>query len=208
MNQIATISEDQMPATYQRAKTALAECSTTDECKDWKDKALALAAYAKQANDDALLVMANRIKARAVHRAGELFNQIPPSTGHNLPNVEGRGASPFGREQAARDAGWSQDQRKQAQRIANIPRDDFERAVESDNPPTLTELAGRARKNPEAMRATSLLLGEAKQFAKFCETQDPTELVPALAEHEMAALLSHAQTIVEWLSKLAKEITK
>lgn len=203
---IVVAREDQMPVTYQRAKTALAECSSIDEVKEWRDKSLALSVYAKQANDNALLEMANRIKARAVHRMGELFNQIEPQSRAALRQG---GTSPseigFGREQAARDAGISQDQRKQAQKIAEIPRDEFDEILES-SAPTLTDLEQRARGNPAAMRATSSLLGEAKHFAKFCSSHDPMELVPALAGHERAAIMEHAKIIVDWLSRLAKEI--
>jgi hypothetical protein len=48
---------------------------------------------------------------------GELFNQIEPQKGQRTD----LGESPHrGREQAARDAGISQDQRKQAQRVASV----------------------------------------------------------------------------------------
>ncbi len=47
---------------------------------------------------------------------------------------------------AARAAGMSRDQQKAAQRVARIPVKDFEAAVESDNPPTVTDLAERGTK--------------------------------------------------------------
>lgn len=51
------------------------------------------------------------------------------------------------RTQAAQDAGLSEHQRKTALRVANVPDSEFESAVDSDNPPTVTELArmGEAR---------------------------------------------------------------
>src|SRR6185437_1061291 len=62
---------------YEAAKAALAECSRVDECKDWSDKAAALAAYAKQANDSTLHNLALRIQQRAPRRMGELLKQVP-----------------------------------------------------------------------------------------------------------------------------------
>jgi hypothetical protein len=121
--------------------------------------------------------------------------------------LDGRPTEVTGK-QGVQSLGWSINQRKQAQRIADLPRDDVEAAIESPSPPTLTDLDRRARANPAAMRATTSLLGEAKSFAAFCRKNDPADLIPALAEHEKTALMAHAQIIVDWLAKLAKEIGK
>ena len=70
-----------LPANYERAKNALSQCVSIDECKDWSDKAAALASYAKQAKDDSLHKMALRIQGRAVRRCGELLKQVEPARG-------------------------------------------------------------------------------------------------------------------------------
>lgn len=62
-----------LPAVYERATQALAECTRIDECKDWADKAEALASYARQSKDDSLRKMADRIQARAIRRMGQLL---------------------------------------------------------------------------------------------------------------------------------------
>jgi hypothetical protein len=131
-----------LPINYESAKAALAECARIDECQIWADRAEALACYAKQANDDELRRTADRIQARAIHRAGELLKEIPPGGGR--PSKTQEGALPsLTRSQAAEDAGLSEHQRKTALRVANIPLDEFVRAVESASPPTITELAER-----------------------------------------------------------------
>jgi hypothetical protein len=48
--------------------------------------------------------------------------------------------------QAAESAGLSKDQAVTAIRVANVPDDEFELAIESDDPPTVTELAKRGTK--------------------------------------------------------------
>jgi hypothetical protein len=48
--------------------------------------------------------------------------------------------------QAAKGAGLSERQTKTAVRVANIPADEFEATVESDDPPTVTALAQRRTK--------------------------------------------------------------
>lgn len=85
-----------------------------------------------------LMKMATRIKARAFRRAGELLKQIQPATGAHRKSEGGHTLS---RMDAATDAGMSKHQQMQAVRVASVPAADFERLVESRNPPTLTQLA-------------------------------------------------------------------
>lgn len=114
-----------LPATYQAAKTALADCAKLDECQDWADKAAALASYAKQANDDELMKMATRIRDRAIRRAGELLKQIEPAKG-GRPSETGIAADTgFSRKDAADEAGMSKRQAVTAIRVANVPAADF-----------------------------------------------------------------------------------
>jgi hypothetical protein len=137
-----------LPATYEKAKATLAACVRIDECKDWHDKAAALASYAKQAKDDELRQMAVRIQARAIHRAGELLKEIEPGQGARDGKRQEGDLPPLTRTQAAENAGLSEHQRKTALRIAGLSREEFESAIESFSPPTITELAerGTARK--------------------------------------------------------------
>jgi hypothetical protein len=67
------VIDARLPVSYETAQKALAECSRFDECKDWSDKAAALASYARQAKDNTLHNLALRIQARAQRRMGELL---------------------------------------------------------------------------------------------------------------------------------------
>jgi hypothetical protein len=108
----------------------------------------ALASYARQAHDETMLKLAMRIQARAMQRVGELLKEIEPSRGANQ-NI-GAGARPkVTRTQAATDTGLSAHQRKTALRVAGIPPDEFEAAIESDKPPTET----REGASPQLNRA-------------------------------------------------------
>lgn len=138
------ISQARLPATYEQAKAALSNCARIDECKDWADKAAALASYAKQADDDEMMTMAVRVRDRAIRRAGELLKQVEPQPGKRT-DVEPSGGAPT-RLKAARDAGMSRDQMHTALRVANVPEADFERQVESRNPPTVSKLAEQGKK--------------------------------------------------------------
>jgi hypothetical protein len=78
---------------------------------------------------------------RAIRRCGELLKAIAPASGKRIDLQPNRDTPT--RSQAAREAGLSQDQKNTALRLAAIPEKEFEEAVESDHPPTVTELAER-----------------------------------------------------------------
>jgi hypothetical protein len=92
-----------LPVTYEAAVSAVALCLSLDECKDWADKAAALASYAKQAKDERLMKMAIRIRDRAIRRSGELLEQIEPGHGARDGKRADGGDTPLTRTQAARD---------------------------------------------------------------------------------------------------------
>jgi len=205
-------ADAQLPATYTAAQKALAECSRVDECKDWSDKAQALASYARQAKDSTLHNLALRIQSRAQRRMGELLKQIP--RGDEATRYGQAGAlPPVTRGQAAADAGLSEHQRKTAQRIASIPAPDFEAAVESSKPPSITELAirGTVTKPPVpeptpaapaiAQRAQSLL----RDLAAFCGTCDATAVAvsPAIDADLMRGAV---KTIDSWLDRFVTRL--
>ena len=129
-----------LPAAYEAAQKALAECERMDECQEWADKAKALASYAKQAGDETLHRHADRIKARAVRRIGELLKEVPAAQGANQNIGDGAGIK-VGRKAAAKNAGISTRQKVTALQVATVPREEFERQVESEKPPTITALA-------------------------------------------------------------------
>jgi hypothetical protein len=75
-----------------------------------------------------------------MQRVGELLKEIKPGkTGPKLSR--GAPTEPVGRFAEAEKAGLSKDQAVTAIRVASIPPEEFEAAVESDKPPTVTELA-------------------------------------------------------------------
>lgn len=200
MNALVTIraGSADLPATYEAAKVALQHCSEVDECKDWADKAAALASYARQSEDDQLERLAQRIRARAIRRAGELLKQIDPGQGARDGKRGAGDHTPFNREYAARDAGMSKHQQVQAVRVASIPDADFEAQVESPVPPTITQLAlqGVQRRQPvdlggrdprtfnRALHFTALVTDYAADLAKA----NATEILPHLDDGQRMKL--------------------
>ena len=191
---LPTVHDARLPHTYEAAKASLAECQRIDECKSWSDKAAALASYARQAGDDELLKMATRIKARAVRRSGELLKQIAPDRGGRPSETRAGDPPGFSRGEAAREAGMSRHQQKQALRVATVPEDDFESAVDGDTPPTLNHLAQQGIKPRQAPAET------AKQQAPDPQTwlkgRDPKAFNRAL--HFAGAVELYAKEIASW----------
>jgi hypothetical protein len=70
-----------------------------------------------------------------------------------------RGPKQSARRQAAEAAGLSRGRMWRAMKVADIPEDEFERLIESDNPPTVTELVEYSRQAqglPKAKQARRL----------------------------------------------------
>jgi hypothetical protein len=130
---------------YEADRKELAECDRVDKCGDWVDRAAAPASYAKEVKDQALETMAQRIRARALRRAGELLRQVGPGQGARDGKRE-VGAHPPSRDEVAKAAGFSGHRAKQALRVAAVPEPVFERQVDSLTPPTITELARQGKR--------------------------------------------------------------
>ncbi len=192
----------------------MAACSSIDECQEWADKAQAMASYARQAKDETLRKMADRIQARAIRRCGELLRQVPAANGSRTDVEPQEGSHPrLTREQAATDAGLSEHQRKTALRVAAVPEPEFVAQVESEAPPTVTALAkqGTAHK-PQPLvdlggipaadyaRATEAM-GTLRRFADYCEAQNPARIAAALQPHEIATVRKHVAVVDAWLDQ-------
>lgn len=200
-----------LPDTYNAAKEALATCARMDECQTWAKKAEAMASYAKQADDDSLFRLATKIKARAIKRCGELLQEIAPQQGQRTdqPRV---GNGPKSRAEAARDAGLSERQRKTALRVAAVPDDEFEEWVESDTPPTITELAERGTKKTDYLQGRSkgdfqFSMRVAQRVSHLAEmtTSDPAAVRRGiLLDDQRAEIRTKVSACIKWLTNLER----
>lgn len=146
---------------YDAACRALAECKAIDEVKDWRDKAQALQAYARQAKNKQLEVDAAEIRIRAERRLGQMLQAEGPQ--HGGPR-RGNSSSTL---TTLNDIGVSKDLSSRAQSIAKIPDDEFE-ATLSQARDEQAAVTGRmmerlARQAARADRETALK-GGARDF--------------------------------------------
>jgi hypothetical protein len=211
------MADARLPANYETAKLALAECSRVDECQDWADKMAAMTSYAKQADDPELAKMCRRIQARALERCGELLKQIPDAKrGPKLTDGADTELSALvGRMQSARAAGLSERQTVTALRVANVPKGEFERRVESDNPPTVTALADQGKKptlrplvdlgdrTPEEFKAATALLGMADRIGRVAQCLDIAQAVRGLSPPERQRVIRDVASAQNWLNSIA-----
>lgn len=200
------VNSASLPAVYERAKTALVQCCDLDECKDWSDKAHALASYARQANDDELNNLAIRIRARAMRRCGELLKMFD-GKGNNQ-HKEGNHLK-LTKSEIGTESGLSEHQIKTANRLANIPENEFEQAIESDTPPTITELSEEgkriaanreylSRPKPEGFADQIHFRGSLEYVLEFTDQFSPEYLINGMEEWEKSETISMINKLLLW----------
>ena len=103
--------------------------------------------------------MADRIQARAIRRCGELLKQVEADKGGYHKNYAHDSAdTSITRTSVAREAGMSERQKVAGLRVANVPEPVFNQAVESETPPTVTQLVAivwRLVRSPESLPLTA-----------------------------------------------------
>lgn len=209
------ISTARLPQVYTAAVNALAECSRIDECQQWADKAEAMASYAKQAKDDSMRKMADRIQARAIRRCGELLKQIPDNNRGRPPkDIPDGTVTNITRTEAAADAGLSERQKVTALRVASVPESEFTAQVESDNPPTVTSLAEQGKKSlvdlgtssPAEFKLATSALATLRRFSEFAADTDPARVAAGVQPSEADRVRKQVALIDSWLDKFITSI--
>ena len=208
------ISSAPLPVAYENAKMAIYQCNELDECKDWSDKAQALASYARQSADEELMKMSIRIRARAIRRCGELLKLFDgrgnnQHTGGNPPKLT--------KSELGESVGLSSDQVKQANRIANIPEREFDRQLESENVPTLTALAKQGTKplteqqiknrewlekpKPEGFADAIHTIGMMKELKYYTDKFEPEYILGGMDEDDKKKALQIIKSLESWFDR-------
>jgi hypothetical protein len=104
---------------YDAMCRAIAEAHAVDEVKDVRDKARAIEMYARQAQNTEAERQAIEIRLRAERKCGELLAGDMERAGRGRP-------AKMSDDTTLSDLHISRDQSSQWQRLAGIPRDDFE----------------------------------------------------------------------------------
>lgn len=117
---------------YEAARSALSAAHSVDEVKDIRDKAEAMAAYARQAKDQELILWATEIKVRAERRCGAMLAESEKAKGSEYGSrhfVDGRIERPANPTPRLSDIGITKDQSSRYQQLASMSEEHFEAAV-------------------------------------------------------------------------------
>jgi hypothetical protein len=213
------ISSAPLPVAYENAKMAIYQCNELDECKDWSDKAQALASYARQSADEELEKMSKRIRARAIRRCGELLKLLDGRGKNNqYAQVKRDGGDPsHSKSEVGESVGLSERQIKQANRLSNIPEDDFNRQVESNNVPTLTALAKQGTKplteqqiknrewlekpKPEGFADAIHTIGMMKELKYYTDKFEPEYILGGMDEDGKKKAIEIIKSLESWFDR-------
>ena len=184
-----------LPPNYEEAKRTIAECERIDQCADWADKMAALASYARQADDRDLENYARRIRLRAVRRCGDLLLTYDGRGGDRTKTVTALDFAQPSRAAVAQEAGLTEHKTRVAVKIVTIPEEDFEAAVESNQPPGTTLLAKLAERHPrERVRSVTQEL-----LAAIVKSEAAGQAIEGLLRFEKCATECGIEAIVEIL---------
>lgn len=111
---------------YNAARTALAEAHRVDEVKDIRDKAEAMAAYARQAKDTEMIQWVTEIKVRAERRAGQMLAEMPKAKGELRNSSRSHDVTAT---KTLADIGISKNESSRWQKLAAVSDEKFEHAV-------------------------------------------------------------------------------
>lgn len=167
---------------YEQARTALAECHRVDEVKDIRDKAEAMAAYARQAKDQELILWATEIKVRAERKAGEMLRD---TAARGERHHHGRVSPDANKPTTLGDLGISANQSSRWQSLASMTDEHFETAVA-----TAKDTAGQV--------TTAFMLREAKAAkpygkpAKGAKAEALREELKAAKDRGVSMLITYA----------------
>ena len=187
---------------YDNAKYWVQQYEQVDEIKKFRDKAVAVQAYAKQANDYEMESKAARARVRAERRAGELLRDMEKAKGKRTDLVE-RGDYVDERP-TLDDMGITKDQSSKWQQLSRVPEDEFEKHLEESPTPSAHSLLKKAKPKRETKQMNDSALYFWGRLIDF-EDKVFTHPLSFLLDEMTPAMRSDAERIIpilkEWLNK-------
>jgi hypothetical protein len=187
---------------YDAMIVAIDACVAVDEVKEIRDKARALEVYASQAMNRDAEQKAASVRIRAERKTGELLadgktNGDRHSGRGNNRKLESDDATP-----KLSDLGISRDQSSQWQKLAAIPKEEFEEALAAPGVPTtegILRSAGtpKIHCDPDALWAYSRI----REFEKIME-RPASELFALMQDFQQEHLSELVPVLTSWLKEM------
>lgn len=115
-------------AKYDAARYALSAAVEVDEVKDIRDKAEAMAAYARQAKDTEMVKWATEIKVRAERKAGQMLAEMPKNPGNLQNSSRSHDATTT---KTLYEMGITKSDSSRWQKLAAVSESQFDQAIEA-----------------------------------------------------------------------------
>jgi phage N-6-adenine-methyltransferase len=131
---------------YDAMRRAIAEAYAVDEVKDIRDRAAALEYYARQAGDTEAERRCCEIRLRAERKAGQLLTDMPKDKGGRPEKNLSFDPTGFRDVKTLADLGVTRDQSSQWQKVATLPEEAFEEALNRLETPTTASLVALAER--------------------------------------------------------------
>lgn len=202
---------------YDEMCRAIAACHRVDEAKTLRDKAAALRAYAKQANNRNAEVQFAEITQRAARKAGELLKNMAETgerdngKGNRNPDLKSQSATPN-----LESLGLDKHEASRFQQLAAIPEKKFEAALaearETQQPITSASLRSLTRQPnfTPAQRTEHERLWRVLRALEQIAQQDipPEQWLAELPDYMTSLAHEHMERARPWLEQLFTEWEK
>jgi len=183
---------------YDAARHALQQAVEIDDVKNIRDKAQAMAAYARQANDTKLVEWATEIKVRAERKAGQMLSEMPKNPG----KLKNSSWSHDTTTTKLSDLNITKDQSSRWQRLAAVPDDQFEKAISAAK-----EVAGEVTTAAMLRIEKALKDHKSSQGADVGETIMPNAIKQITPQKNKPKNSQEAESILSDIEQINKELS-
>jgi hypothetical protein len=197
-------------AKYDAMCTAIAVCHSVDEVKELRDRAKALEVYARQARNLDAERRCCEVRIRAERRAGELLKEMK-ETGARDAGAGGdrKSPSPVTTVNRLADLNITRDQSSKWQQLADVPIEQFERALvrEDCQKPTTEGIINTHRPPPKEVlpkmdRDAIWIWGKLRDFESTAVlSRSFPVLINGMTETMQEDCRRLLPQVIEWLTK-------
>lgn len=210
------------PTLYDAMIEAVGHCFCVDECKEISDTMRAYEIYARQAANRTVERRARAIRIRAARRCGELLLDMERQQGERTDLTSPPMAEKSQYAAALEKSGISTQTASRFQRLAIIPKDDFENALaDPENAPSTSALLrsskpvtepvpGEVKRDPLIRRRhhenkTTWAVRIADQFREMgIETTDARTIVANATPEQLTTIRASAPAIAQFFKELSE----